>query len=103
MNDYSNQIEHMSLMKSLIDAIFEEHSRNPFAIQLGIYTVFLISIAFSIGLWETHILSSLISASIGLLMLLILHLVYELPQRMELTCKEYYTVDNINDALHFLN
>ena len=103
MDDFNDQIEHMSLMKSLIDAIFKEHSKGPFKTQLRIYLVFLISMAFSIILWDYHILASLISASIGLLMLLILGLLYELPQRLQLGFKGYYTVDNINDTLHLLN
>ena len=102
MGDFSDKIEHMSLIKSLINAIFEEHTKKSFVTQLKLYLVFLISIACSICLWESHILGSLISASIGLLMLLILHLVYELPQRRELGY-DYYTGDNINDALHFFN
>ena len=52
MIDFSDQIDSMGLMKSLIDAIFKKHSKKPFKIQLFIYSVFILSTAFSIGLWH---------------------------------------------------
>ena len=83
MNDFSDSIDCMGQMKSLIDAMFKEHSKGPFKKQLYIYIVFLISMVFSIVLWEHDIHWSLFSALIGLVMLIILHWKYELPQRNE--------------------
>ena len=68
-----------------------------------LYAAFLVNMAITVALWETHILGSTISAFIGLIILIILHSVYELPQRMELGRRDYYTADNINDMVHLIN
>ena len=80
MKDFSDQIDCMGLWKSVVDGKFVDVAKKgAVATQLKLYTIFLISLVSSIGLWDTNILGSTISAFIGLIILLILDLVYEHP------------------------